>query len=250
MDITPLQLSVTVICALLVGFSKTGVPTLGIFVVAIMTTIFPARESVGILTPILITGDIIAIIYYRKTVVWKYLLVLLPWVLVGLGAGFFVLGHIVNGSLSVLIGSLVLLLIVLHLFKDRLENALKFAFTKSPVFNSGLGVLAGFTTMIGNAAGSIMSIYLLSKGMNKTSFVGTNAFFFFIVNVIKVPFTAYLGLITPQSMTLNAWMIPAVAVGAVIGFKALPLIPQKYFQAIILILAALGGINLLTYSYK
>ncbi|RED65649.1 sulfite exporter TauE/SafE family protein [Cohnella lupini] len=245
MDITPLQLTITVLCALLIGFSKTGVPTLGIFVAAIMASVFPAKESVGLITPILITGDIIAILYYRKTVVWKYLLVLLPWVLAGIGVGFFVLRYISSGSLSVLIGSLVLLLIVLHLSKDWIENKLKFAFTKSPVFNSTLGVLAGFTTMVGNAAGSIMSIYLLSKGMNKTLFIGTNAVFFFIVNVIKVPFTAYLGLITPQSLTLNAWMIPAVAIGAFIGFKVLPLIPQKAFQAIILILATLGGLNLL-----
>lgn len=247
MDITPLQLTVTVVCALLIGFSKTGVPTLGLFVAAIMATVFPARESVGLITPILITGDIIAIVYYRKAVVWKHLLVLLPWVLVGLAAGFFVLGRIGNGPLSILIGTLVLLLIGLHLYKDRLESMLKFAFTKSPAFNGSLGVLAGFTTMIGNAAGSIMTIYLLSKGMNKTAFVGTSAFFFFIVNVIKVPFTSYLGLITPQSLVLNAWMIPAVVIGAVIGFKVLPLIPQKHFQALILILAALGGLYLILF---
>ncbi|AJY74807.1 sulfite exporter TauE/SafE family protein [Paenibacillus beijingensis] len=247
MDITPLQLAVTIICAVLIGFTKTGLPTLGIFVAAIMATIFPARESVGLVTPILITGDIIAILYYRKAVVWKHLLVLLPWVLAGIGAGYIVLGQIGNRSLSVLIGILVLLLIALHLVKDRLERALEFAFTKSRAFNGGLGILAGFTTMIGNAAGSIMSIYLFSKGMNKTAFVGTNAFFFFIVNVIKVPFTSHLGLITPQSLVLTAWMIPAVAAGAIAGFKLLPLIPQKYFQAIILILAALGGIHLILF---
>lgn len=247
MDISPLQLAVTIICAIMVGFTKTGLPTLGIFVAAIMATVFPARESVGMVTPILIAGDIIAILYYRKAVVWKHLLILLPWVLAGIGAGYFVLGHIGNRPLSVLIGILVLLLIALHLFKDRLEQALNFAFTKSHAFTGGLGILAGFTTMIGNAAGSIMSIYLLSKGMNKTAFVGTNAFFFFIVNVFKVPFTAHLGLITPQSVTLALWMIPAVAAGALGGFKLLPLIPQKYFQAIILILAALGGINLILF---
>lgn len=247
MDITPLQLAVTIICAVLVGFSKTGVPTLGIFVAAIMASVFPTKESVGIMTPILITGDIIAILYYRKAVVWKHLLVLLPWVLAGIGVGFFVLGQVGNRPLSIMIGTLVLLLILLHLFKDRVERAAKFSLEKSRSFNGLLGILAGFTTMIGNAAGSIMSIYLLAKGMNKTAFVGTTAFFFFIVNVIKVPFTAYLGLITPQSLVLNAWMIPAVAVGAVIGFKVLPLIPQKHFQTIILIMAALGGLNLILF---
>jgi len=248
MEISTLQLTVTIIAALLIGFSKTGVPTLGIFVAAMMASVFPASESVGILTPILITGDIIAIVYYRRAVVWKHLFVLIPWVLVGIGIGFIVLRQIDNRSLSLLIGTLVLLLIALHLSKERLENKLKYAFTKSVAFNGGLGVLAGFTTMIGNAAGSIMSIYLLAKGMNKTAFIGTNAFFFFFVNVIKVPFTSSLGLINTQTLTLNAWVIPAVLVGAIIGFKVLPRIPQKHFQSIIIAFATLGGIYLIVTS--
>ncbi|QAY66572.1 sulfite exporter TauE/SafE family protein [Paenibacillus protaetiae] len=245
MDYTVLQIVVTAIGALLVGFSKTGMPTLGIFVAAMLASIFPARESVGLLTPILITGDIIAILYYRKTVVWKYLVVLLPWVLAGIVAGYFVLGEISNGQLSVLIGALVLVLIVLFLFQGRLEKAMNFSFSKSRAVNGSLGILAGFTTMIGNAAGSIMSVYLLSKGINKTTFVGTNAYFFFIINLIKVPFTVYLGLITPHSLTLNAWMIPVVAIGALAGFKVLPHIPQKLFQRIVLALAAIGAIYLI-----
>lgn len=245
MDITWIQLVFTIFGALLVGFSKTGVPTLGIFVAAMLAAVYPSSESVGLLTPILITGDIIAIVYYRKAVVWKHLFQLLPWVLVGLALGFFVLKVIDNRTLSLLIGTLVLLLIALHLSRERLEKALQFAFTQSTAFNGGLGVLAGFTTMVGNAAGSIMSIYLLSKGMNKTTFIGTNAFFFFFVNVIKVPFTMYLGLITPQSLALNAWMIPAVLIGAFIGFKVLPRIPQKLFQTLIMTFATLGGIYLI-----
>lgn len=245
MDYTTVQIIVTVLCAVMVGFTKTGLPTLGIFVASIMAATFPARESVGLLTPILITGDIVAILYYRKAVVWKHLFTLLPWVLAGIAVGFVVLDYISNGALSVLIGSLVLALIVVHLLRAKLESWLHISLGQSRLFAGTLGVLAGFTTMIGNAAGSIMSIYLLSKGMNKTNFVGTNAFFFFIVNVIKVPFTIYLGLIDTRSLTLNAWVIPAVLVGAAIGFKVLPLIPQKYFQAIILALAALGGLHLI-----
>ncbi|WP_010272902.1 sulfite exporter TauE/SafE family protein [Paenibacillus senegalensis] len=247
MDVTTLQVVITLLCAVLVGFSKTGVPTLGIFVAAIMASVFPTRESVGILTPILITGDIMAILYYRKAVIWKHLFVLLPWVMAGIVIGFFVLGHIGNRPLSIMIGTLVLLLIVLHVFRDRIEQAARFSLDRSRFFNGSLGILAGFTTMIGNAAGSIMSIYLLTKQMDKTNFVGTTAFFFFIVNVVKVPFTAYLGLITPETLLFNMWMIPAVAVGAFAGFKVLPLIPQQMFQRIILILAALGGVNLIVF---
>ncbi|WP_276352414.1 sulfite exporter TauE/SafE family protein [Cohnella caldifontis] len=245
MEITALQWVVTILCGLLVGVTKSGFTTLGILAAAMLAAVFPARESVGIMTPLLIAGDVIAIIYYRKAVAWKHLLFLFPWVAAGIGAGFLVLGPIGNRTLSVLIGSLVLVLILIHLFKPRLEQALNFSFAKSTAFNGSLGVLAGFTTMIGNAAGSIMSIYLLSKGMNKTAFVGTNAFFFFIVNVFKVPFTSSLGLITGHTLLFNAWIIPAVLAGFAAGFKLLPLIPQKHFQTVILSLAALGGIYLI-----
>ena len=248
MDLTAFQLTLTIVAALLVGFSKTGVPTLGIFVAAMLASVFPASDSVGLLTPILITGDVIAIVYYRRAVEWKPLLALLPWVLVGMAGGYFVLEYMDNRSLGLLIGTLVLLLIGVHIGRERLERTFNVAFTKSSAFHALLGVLAGFTTMVGNAAGSIMSIYLLSKGMNKTSFIGTNAFFFFLVNVIKVPFTAHLGLITADSLTVNAWVVPAVAVGAYIGFRIVPHIPRKLFQSLILSLATLGGMYLIATS--
>lgn len=245
MEITTWQLTIMIACAVMVGFTKTGVPTLGIFIAAILAAVFPAKESVGLLTPMLIIGDIIAIVYYRRAVVWKHLLVMLPWVLAGIVVGYLTLDAINNRTLSLMLGTIVLLLVVLQVFKERMERAVNMQFSQSAVFTGTLGLLAGFTTMVGNAAGSIMSIYLLSKGMNKTTFVGTNAFFFFIVNVVKVPFTVHLGLITVDSITMNLWMIPAVAVGAYIGLKVLAKIPQKMFQMLILVLAALGGLNLL-----
>lgn len=245
MDVTFTQWIWALVAGVLIGFNKTGIPTLGILVVALMASVFPAKESVGIVTPMLIAADLIAIVYYRRTVVWKSLFSLVPSVSVGLLLGFALLGYIEDGQLSVLLGTIVLALIVIHVFKDRLESKLQIRFTQSRVFHAILGLLAGFTTMVGNAAGGIMAIYLLSKGMRKQEFVGTGAWFFFIVNVVKVPFTAYLGLITPETLLFNAWTIPAIAAGGLLGIKTLPLIPQKHFQAIVLGLAALGGLRLL-----
>jgi len=245
MEATAWQMAVLAFCSMLIGFSKTGVPTAGIFVAAILAGVFPARESVGLLLPILIIGDIFAIVYYRKAVVWKYILILLPWVFVGLLAGFGVLWRISNASLSVLIGAIVLVLIALFLFQERIERRFRFESAKSKTVRAVLGFLAGFTTMVGNAAGSIMSIYLLSHGIKKKEFMGTNAYYFFIVNVVKVPFLVYLGLINASSAALNLWMIPAVAAGAWFGFTVLPKIPQKLFQAIVLACAAAGGVYLI-----
>lgn len=245
MEISTTQLIITLLAAIMIGFSKTGLPSAGIFVVAILAMIFPTKQSVGILLPMLITADIVAVIYYRKTVIWKHLITLIPWVLSGIFIGFLVMLYIEDGQLSLLIGALILSLIALHLGKDKLEQQLQYRFTQSAVFYAVLGVLAGFTTMIGNAAGSIMAIYLLSRGLQKKDFIGTGAWFFLTVNLIKVPFNFYLGIITTDTLILNAWMIPGILVGTYLGIKILPLIPQKYFQLLILLLAALGAIHLI-----
>jgi uncharacterized membrane protein YfcA len=245
MEFTTTQIIITLIAAIMIGFSKTGLPSLGIFVVAMLAMIFPTKQSVGILLPMLITADIVAVIYYRKTVIWKHLITLIPWVLTGIFIGFLVMIYIQDGQLSMLIGVLILTLIVLHLGKDKLEQKLQIQFTRSAAFYATLGILAGFTTMVGNAAGSIMAIYLLSRGLHKKDFIGTGAWFFLTVNLIKVPFNVYLGLITTDTLLLNSWMIPVILAGTYLGIKFLPLIPQKYFQILILLLAALGAIRLI-----
>ena len=239
------QIFLAAIAALLVGFSKTGVPSAGIFTVTLMAMIFPAKESVGVLLPMLITGDIIAVAYYRRQVVWKHLISLIPWVLVGIVLGYFVLKHIQSPQLKVMIGVLVLALVVLHVVSNKWGEKLFSRFIGSFWFNALMGILAGFATMVGNAAGGVMSLYLLSKNLPKNEFIGTGAWFFFTVNLLKVPFTVYLGLITPSMLVLNAWVVPLILLGAFIGIKVLPKIPQKHFQMLILVLSVIGAINLI-----
>lgn len=231
--------------ALIIGFSKTGMPSFGMFGVAVMALVFPAKASVGILLPILLTGDVFAITYYRRRVVWKHLWGLFPWVAIGLAGGYFVLEWSNNRGLEILIGSIVLALIVLHIVITRLNVALEEKISHSFWFSAAIGMMAGFTTMIGNAAGGIMTIYLLSKKLDKNEFIGTGAWFYFLVNLAKLPLYATLGMVTWHTLTFNLWMVPAVIVGVFIGIQVLKKIPQKWFQWIILVLAAIGAIRLL-----
>lgn len=239
------QIALVLLVAIMTGFSKTGVPGAGIFGVALMASIFPAKQSVGMLLPMLITADLVAVWHYRRQVVWKHLVSLIPWVLAGIVGGFAVMGQIGDSQLSVMLGVLILVLLVLHLTKDRLERKLKFAFTQTVSFQAVMGILAGFTTMVGNVAGAIMSIYLLSKGLPKQQFIGTGAWFFLAVNLIKVPFNAYLGMITLDTLIFAAWMAVPVLLGTWAGIRIVPHIPQAKFQALILILTALGALRLL-----
>ncbi|ADU31123.1 sulfite exporter TauE/SafE family protein [Evansella cellulosilytica] len=234
------------ICALLIGMSKTGLPTLGILVVAAMASIFPARESIGIVLPMLIAADIIAVTYYRRSVHWKTLMSLLPWVLGGIALGFILLFFVeASRPIEIILGAIVLVLIAIQVTRDKWGTKFLAVLPESRVFIGVMGTLAGFTTMIGNAAGPIMAIFLIAIALPKKEFIGTGAWFFLSVNLIKVPMYIGLGLITFETITFNLWLVPAILLGTYLGIKFLPLIPQKYFNVTILILAAVGGINLL-----
>ena len=247
-ELSLLQWLIVIICAIFIGFSKSGLPNAMILVVTILMFVFPAKESIGILLPLLIVGDIFAVIFYRRSVVWKYLISLIPWVLIGLFAGYIVLDRVNSDQLKPIIGSIILAMIILHVWRDRLGEKFNQHMPKSIWFTSSMGILGGFTTIVGNAAGAVMTIYLLVKELPKREFVGTAAWFFMVVNLIKFPLYMNLDLINTESLRFNLWLAPAVIAGAYIGSKVLPLIPQKVFQRLILLLAAIGALNLLFFS--
>lgn len=240
-----LSLAVLLLAGLLIGFAKTGISTLGMMTLIVMTIVFPAKDSAGIMLPALIVGDMIALLLYRRHVIWKHLITLVPWVLGGIVAGYFTLRAVDSGELGVMMGILIVTLVILQLVKERLGPRVNEAAAESRLVNGLLGLLAGFATMIGNVAGVIMAVFLMGKRLPKDQFVGTGAWFFLFVNVLKVPFYVELGMIDGQSLLWNAWMLPAVLLGAWGGAKVLRLIPQRQFQAIVLLLGAAGGIRLI-----
>ena len=228
------------------GFGKTtGLSVLGIFTVTMLSLLFPAKEAVGVLLPILLIGDLIAVTYYRHTVVWKYLFSLVPWILIGILLGYFVLLNVDNNQLKILLGYLVISLNLFQIVRDLMSKKMDQALPNSVWFIGMIGILAGFATMIGNVAGAVMAVYLLSRRLPKNEFVGTGAWFFLFVNVIKVPFYIHLGMITSQSLLLDIMALPAIAIGTLIGIKVLPLIPQQLFKWIILALGTFGAMRLI-----
>ena len=244
-DLTIIQGVIVGLCAIFIGFTKTGIPSLGVLVVTIFMFIFPAKESVGILLPLLIVGDIFSVIYYRRNVIWKYLVFLIAWVLMGIIMGYFILEHVNSDQLKPIIGILVLVLIMLQVSREKFGEKFNQTLPKATWFTGLMGISAGFATMIGNAAGGVMAIYLLVKGLPKKEFVGTSAWFFLTVNLIKVPFYLQLNLITLESITFNAKFVLLVILGAVVGVKLLPIIPQRTFQILILAFTFLGALRLI-----
>ncbi len=227
----------------LIGVAKTGLPGVGILVVPLLALAFDAKASVGLLLPILIFADVFAVIYYRRHGDWRHLARLLPWAVAGIAVGFWVLSMIDSARLKPLIGLIVLVMLVIRfrsLATDDGESV-----PQHRLFSAAMGTAAGATTMMANAAGPVMTLYLLSMRFDKKKFVGTAAWFFFIVNWIKVPLMGRLDMITTASLKLDLAAFPAVAAGAFAGIWLLKRIPQRLFNILALALAAAAAIKLL-----
>lgn len=239
----PLPWVVLAASAFAIGIAKTGLPGVGILVVPFLAMVFPAKASVGLLLPILIFADLFAVGYYRRHGHWKHLVRLLPAALGGIVLGYIVLSHIDNKTLKPLIGIIVLAMLIL-----RVRSIIKpddQSVPHSSVFSAVMGFLAGATTMMANAAGPVMTLYLLSMRFDKKKFIGTAAWFFFVVNWVKVPFMASLDMITLTSMKMDLMVFPAVIAGALTGVWLLKRIPQRLFNIVALVLAAAAAIKLL-----
>ena len=228
----------------MIGISKTGIPGLGILVVPLMALVLPTRQSTGILLGILILADVFAITYHRHNARWLHVLILLPPALAGIVVGYFGLKVVSDRQLKPIIGAIVLLMLGINYWRTRGKD--RNAPIPSPWWLAiWLGFMAGITTMMANAAGPVMIIYLLAMRLPKTEFVGTAAWFFFVINWLKVPFSANLNLMTLESVKLDLMMLPFIAAGAVTGIFFLKRIPQKAFTAVVQILAVAAAIKLL-----
>ena len=246
----------------LIGLSKTGLPGFGILIVPLMAMVVPGMKSAGLLLPLLIFADLLAIWVHRRNCLWRHILRTIGPALAGIVAGFLLMlwingvsakfppdrPAIANSDIIMnrIIGGIVLFMLGLRQWQtrfltpdkqDRIPHNLPFAFV--------MGFLAGLTTMLANAAGPVMILYLLSVRLPKTQFVGTSAWFFFIVNWLKVPLHTQLATLTPVTFLLDACLIPAILAGGLLGLLALKHIPQHMFDKVVLILALAAAIKLL-----
>lgn len=234
--------SLAIVAALIVGVSKAGIGGLGMLSVVIFAQILPAKQATGIVLPLLCFGDLVGAAAYRKHAKWQHVWRLFPWTAAGVVIGYFALDLISERQAKVLIGGIVLSLVALHLLRRRYAGH---EAQHGPWFPPTIGVLAGFTTLVANAAGPLMAVYMLAMRLPKMDFVGTGAVFFLLLNLFKVPFMVHLGLINRESFTINLWLAPLVVVGAWFGRKLVLRIDQRSFENIALALGAAAGLKLL-----
>ena len=208
-------------------------------------TVGDARLSAGWLLPVLLTADLFAIVYYRRHAAANRLFALLPWVVIGLGAGAYALGY-PEQLLRTLVGCILLGMLILFWLRKRQSGSLPHAPAAPEVWwHAGVyGIAAGFATMVANAAGPVMNVYLLSRRLPREEFVATGAWFFFCVNAAKIPVYHYHGLISAKSLAFDLALAPATIAGALLGRRLLHAIPEIWFERVALTLALLGTILL------
>lgn len=227
------------------GLSKTGLAGLGVLTVALFAMALPSRESTGALLPLLLVGDVFGVTFFRKHANWSHLWGLFPWVVLGVVGGFLAVGHVNDKQMQRLLGAILLVMVAVHCWRQQQADKLAAHLPHTWWFAALTGMVAGFTTMVANAAGPVMILYFLALGLPKLEFIGTGAWFYMLVNAFKVPFSVRLGLITPPSLLMDACLLVALIPGALLGPVILHKLNQKAFEWLALVLTIAAAIKLL-----
>lgn len=239
-DLSAIGWALLAVAALVIGLSKTAVPGAGTVAVAIFAAVLPAKQSTGTILLLLILADLFAITMYRRTVNWRALLRLAPAVVVGILLGVVFLAVVSDVWVKRTIGVLLIAVIVITLLRRRF-SATAAAQGSHRVAAATYGTIGGFTTMVANAAGPVMSMYFLAARFSVKEFLGTAAWFFFLVNVSKVPFSIGLGLITPPGLLIDLVLAPLVIGAALAGRWLAGRMNQRVFEWLVIAFTIVGA---------
>jgi uncharacterized protein len=230
--------------ALGLGIGKGGLAGVSLFHVSVFAMLFGARDSTGIVLPMLLVGDVGAVATYRRHARWEYIWRMLPPCCAGIVLGSLLLGHLGDAAFKPVVGWIILTLTVLQLIQMRWPQGFG-GVPHARWFAWGIGLLAGVTTMLANAAGPIIALYALAVALPKFEYVGTSAWLFMILNALKVPFSVALGLIHWQTLLLDLLLAPVVIVGLLAGRWLIRRIPQRAFDLFLLAFAGVAALRLI-----
>ncbi len=232
-----------------IGLAKSSVPAAATMPVGLFALVIPAKLSVGAILPLLILGDIIALLAFRKVGRWDIVVKILPSVFVGMFIGYFLLAWSTSREVAYVIGAILVFTAIYEIRKRLRNERMDIEQNSSQKQRSRLtaqlmGVLVGIMTMTANSAGPIFSLYLLNLQLPMQTFVGTNSWLFFIINVSKIPFNANLGIITTQTLILAVLLAPFVVMGGLFGQKIMRRINQRAFEYSALVSTLIAGLLL------
>lgn len=229
--------------AIVIGLSKAGIKGIAVVNVTLMALAFEAKESTGIVVPLLIFGDIFAVIYYNRHAKWEYIFRFLPWILVGVFIGVFIGNDLDESTFKIGMAAIILVSVAMMYWWDRRKSK---TVPTHWFFAGAVGTITGITTMIGNLGGAFTNIYFLAMRVPKNEFIGTAAWLFLIVNILKLPLHIFVWeTITLDTFLFDLKLIPGIAIGIFIGIKVVRLIKEDFYRKMILVLTALGAVLIL-----
>ncbi|GAB2690715.1 sulfite exporter TauE/SafE family protein [Aliiglaciecola aliphaticivorans] len=233
------QLGLLFLVAFFIGLAKAGVHGISMFAVPILALIFGAKTSTGLMLPMLIMADLFAVKYYHRHANWSFLIKLFPSAAIGVIVATLIGNSIDDEMFKQVMGYIIIasLGIMLWMETNNKEKIPDYAW-----FAILMGTLGGFTTMIGNLAGSVMALYLLSMRLPKNEYIGTAAWFFLIINLFKVPFHIWSWeTISVNSLGLNLLGLPFIAFGIYMGIQIVKRVPDKQYRWLVIAMTGLAA---------
>jgi uncharacterized protein len=229
--------------AVFIGMSKTGVHGAGMMAVPLLAIIYGGQRSSGIMLPILCIADVMGVWYYHRHASWQHLKKLFPWAAAGTILGTIVGDSIDDETFRMIMAVIIVVSVGIMLWLEKARNE---AIPDFYWFAAMTGIAGGFTSMIGNLAGSVMAIYFLSMRLPKNSFIGTTAWFFMVINWFKVPFHIWSWkTITVDSFLLDLTAIPLIAIGAYLGIVIVKKLPEKAYRWFIIAMTLAASLFML-----
>jgi len=228
------------LAAFIIGLSKAGLKGIDMMNVTIMAIVFGGKASTGVVLPLLCAADIMAVLYYHRHAQWVHFWKLIPWMVVGILMGVFVGKDLNEGIFRKIMAVIIVLTVVIMIV---LEFRKTMPIPSNKLFVANMGLIAGFTTMLGNLAGAFSNIYFLAMRMPKNDFIGTAAWVFLVINLFKLPFQIfYWKNITNNTLYTDLLLLPALIIGFILGLKIVSKIKDQNYRKIVIALTLVGAI--------
>jgi uncharacterized membrane protein YfcA len=243
-DLTPVQWLLAALGAIGIGLSKAGLAGIGLFHVVVFALLFGARQSTGVVLPMLLAGDVTAVTAFHQHARWDYIRRMLPPACLGVIVAAGIMRRLDDWLFKPMIGWIIMVLAVLQVV--RMARPAWFASAPHSIAFAWIcGLFVGAATMMANAAGPIFGLYTVALSLPKMEIVGTGAWFFLLINAFKVPFSFWLGLIQGRTLTLNILLMPAIFVGVFAGHQILRRLPQRAFELLMVGFAVVAALRLI-----
>jgi len=237
---SPINWVLILLAAFIIGLSKAGLKGIDMMNITIMAIVFGGKASTGIVLPLLCITDIMAVIYYHRHAQWKHFWKLIPWMAVGVLIGVYT-GKDLDEVIfrRIMAGIIILTIAIVIIMEFRKTTVMP----GNKLFAAGMGLISGFTTMLGNLAGAFSNIYFLAMRMPKNNFIGTAAWVFLVINLFKLPFQVfYWKNITLTTLQTDLFLLPALIVGFWAGVKIVSKIEDDSYRKIVIVLTLIGAV--------